>query len=79
VHSDVYRLQRAQIRSDGVTIGHCAEVVSSVPEAVFSERRCDSLAHSTRLAADLGRTYISRIVVEPFLHPTTHSHHSITQ
>jgi len=62
-----------------VTFGYGAEVVSNVPEAVLSERRCDSLARLARLAADLGRTYISRIVVEPSLHPTTHSLHSITR
>jgi hypothetical protein len=46
---------------DRVTFGYRREVVSSVRDALFS--RADTTRR--RLAADLSRTYISRIVVDP--------------
>jgi hypothetical protein len=43
-------------------------------------RRSDSSVEFLRLAADLGGTYISFIVVvEPSPNPTTHSHYPITR
>jgi len=60
-----------------VTFGYCHEVVSSVRDALFS--RADTTRR--RLAADLSRTYISRIVVDLSLpdDPLLQLLHSITR
>jgi hypothetical protein len=66
--------------SDLVTFGYVPEVVPSVPEAVVFRAPIQYFGGHLRLAADLGGTYISPIVVvDPSPNPTTHSHHPITR